>query len=107
MVSLVNSHSNATSRMYQLWEIDLRFAHELPPGWRYLPDKEQWSQAVAPTLSRGGLARPSPATSYSRFHLHTSIDELLFAQRNLLHKCFTITFMSKLCCNFHCPKAIN
>ena len=34
MVSLVNSHTNATSRRWHLWEIDLRFAPELPPGWR-------------------------------------------------------------------------
>ena len=33
MVSLVNSHSNATSRRWHLWEIDLRFALGLPPGW--------------------------------------------------------------------------
>jgi hypothetical protein len=40
-------------------------------------------------------------------HLHTSINSLLFAQRNLLHNCLAMTFMSKSCCNFHCPKAIN
>jgi hypothetical protein len=28
----VNSNSNATSRRWQLWEIDLRFAPGLPPG---------------------------------------------------------------------------
>ena len=32
MVSLVNSHTNATSRRWHLWEIDLRFAPGLPPG---------------------------------------------------------------------------
>ena len=34
MVSSVNSHTNATSRRWHLWEIDLIFAHGLPPGWR-------------------------------------------------------------------------
>ena len=34
IVSLVNSHSNATSQRWHLWEIDLRFAPGLPPGWR-------------------------------------------------------------------------
>ena len=33
MVSLLKSHSNATSRRQHLWEIDLRFAPGLPPGW--------------------------------------------------------------------------
>ena len=33
MVSLVNSHTNATITRWHLWEIDLRFAPGLPPGW--------------------------------------------------------------------------
>ena len=33
IVSLVNSHSNATRIGWHLWEIDLRFAPGLPPGW--------------------------------------------------------------------------
>ena len=33
MVSLVNSHTNATRIGWHLWEIDLRFAPGLPPGW--------------------------------------------------------------------------
>ena len=33
MVYLVNSHANATSSRWHLWEIDLRFATGLPPGW--------------------------------------------------------------------------
>ena len=33
MVSLVNSHTNATRIGWHLWEIDLRFASGLPPGW--------------------------------------------------------------------------
>ena len=32
LVSLVNSHTNTTSIGGQLWEIDLRIAHGLPPG---------------------------------------------------------------------------
>jgi len=34
MVSSVNSHTNATRIGWHLWEIDLRFASGLPPGWR-------------------------------------------------------------------------
>jgi len=33
MVSLVNSHTNATSNRWHLWEIDLRFALKSTPGW--------------------------------------------------------------------------
>jgi len=33
MVSLVNSHTNATRIGWHLWETDLRFAPGLPPGW--------------------------------------------------------------------------
>ena len=33
MVSLVDSHTNATSQRWHLWEIDLRFAPGVPPGW--------------------------------------------------------------------------
>jgi len=34
MVYLFNSHTNATKIGWHLWEIDLRFAHGLPPGWQ-------------------------------------------------------------------------
>jgi len=33
MVSLVNSHTNATRIGWHLWDFDLRFAPGLPPGW--------------------------------------------------------------------------
>ena len=33
MVYLVNSHTNANRIGWHLWEIDLRFAPGLPPGW--------------------------------------------------------------------------
>jgi len=33
IVSLVNSHINATRIGWHVWEIDLRFAPGLPPGW--------------------------------------------------------------------------
>jgi len=37
MDSSVNSHTNATRIGWHLWEIDLRFAPGLPPGWSYQP----------------------------------------------------------------------
>ena len=33
MVSLVNSHTNATRIGWHLWEIDIRVSPGLPPGW--------------------------------------------------------------------------
>jgi len=33
MVSVLNSHSNAASRSWHLWEIGLIFAPGLPSGW--------------------------------------------------------------------------
>ena len=33
MVTLVNSHINATRIGLLMWEIDLRFASGIPPGW--------------------------------------------------------------------------
>ena len=43
MFSPVNSHSNATSRRWHLWEVDLRFAPGLPPGW---PGADSWRLQV-------------------------------------------------------------
>ena len=37
MFFLVNSHANATSKRWHLWEIDLRFAPGSPPGWLMNP----------------------------------------------------------------------
>ena len=34
MVSLVDSHTNATSKRWHLWEINLKFALNSTPGWR-------------------------------------------------------------------------
>ena len=41
MLSLVNSHTNATSKRWHLWEIDLRFALNSTPG-RFLPLYARW-----------------------------------------------------------------
>jgi len=41
VVSLVNSHTNATRIGWHLWEIDLRFAPGLPQGWFQL---EAWQR---------------------------------------------------------------
>ena len=95
IVSLVNLHTNATSKRWNLWEIDLRFALNSTPGWvplnscdpgrgrivemlapdyskGHLPDIEQWSQSsgsnVIPRRARPGLAglRPHRAGAGSR-----------------------------------------
>ena len=36
MVYVVNAHTNATSKRWHLWEIDLRFALNSTPGWETL-----------------------------------------------------------------------
>ena len=36
MVSLVNSHTNATRIGWHMWEIDLRFVPGLSPGWTWM-----------------------------------------------------------------------
>ena len=43
MVSLVNSHTNATRIGWHLWEIDLRFTPGLPPGWNAIRVRS-WSR---------------------------------------------------------------
>jgi len=68
MVSLANSHSNATSWRQHLWKIDLRFAPGLPPGrtpkplYGYLAHKKTpplrttvWPYAEGYCRVQGGL----------------------------------------------------
>ena len=61
MVSLVNSHTNATRIGWHLREIDLRFATGLPPGWlsyrREYPDTCGWQVGVGYKKNRSILAR--------------------------------------------------
>ena len=70
MISLVNSHTNATLKRWHMWEIDLGFALNSTLGWR-----ERFG--CAPARSRPPAAR-SPLTALGRFtypqphtlHLH-------------------------------------
>ena len=39
MVSLVNCHTNATSKRLHLWEIDIRFALSSTPRWVGVPGR--------------------------------------------------------------------
>ena len=41
MVSLVTSHTNATSKRWHLWEIDLRFTLNSTPGRLHLDELGQ------------------------------------------------------------------
>ena len=56
MVSFVNSHPNATSIGWHMWEIDFRLAPELPPGWFRV---EGWQDGV-PVHARSGSATETP-----------------------------------------------
>ena len=58
MVSLVNSHRNATRIGWHLWEIDLRFAPELPPG----------RGERAPRMRALGTLSPEAGPSFEPFH---------------------------------------
>ena len=56
MVSLVNSHINATRIGWHLREVDLRCAPGLPPGWRCMrADLGAWGQLVGLLNMRGVL----------------------------------------------------
>ena len=59
VVSLVNSHTNTTRIGWHLWEINLRFAPGLPPGWRTAGGGGVGRQASAacPHPSRRGRPR--------------------------------------------------
>jgi len=52
IVSLVNFHTNATSKRWHLWEVDLRFASGLPPGWLYLVQGDDTTEADIDLLRR-------------------------------------------------------
>ena len=59
MVSLVNSHTNATSKRWHLWEIDLRFALNSTPGWRQSrPRRPSSRRDLVQLSSRRDLVRP-------------------------------------------------
>ena len=76
IVSLVNSHTNAARIGWHLWEIDLRFAPGLSPGWwgyskdgvvEFVPvTGECWSRVSEKSLRYvtshpGGQGEESPA----------------------------------------------
>ena len=58
MISLVNYHTDATRIGWHLWEIDLKFAPGLPPGW---PTFKIRTFAVSSGTGRGGAVLPSEA----------------------------------------------
>ena len=45
MISLVNSYTNAAIVGWHLWEIELGFAHGLPPGWLNNINDHPWQAA--------------------------------------------------------------
>ena len=56
MVSLVNSHANATRIGWHPWEIDSRFVPQLPPGWYRSTKPTVWIE------KQGGWRLPSRQT---------------------------------------------
>jgi len=70
MVYLVNSHTNATRIGWDLWEVHLRFAPGLPPGWLRTGPRPSglaflfWRAASPPSIERAaGSESGSPACS--------------------------------------------
>ena len=56
MVSLVNSHTNTTSKRWHLWENGRRFALNSSystPGWRLKPRNPEWLQRDPPRTNQG------------------------------------------------------
>ena len=72
MVSLVNTHTNATRIGWHLWEIDLRFAPGLPPGWPRFENAETpqdaSSEEIPQDVYRGTslIRNGAPLGPYSR-----------------------------------------
>ena len=55
MVSLVNSHTNATSKRWHLWEIDFRFALNSTPVWVVVEPSQLWCERCTMGQFQGGL----------------------------------------------------
>ena len=53
MVSLVNSHTNATLNRWHLWEVDLRFALNSTPGWLTRQGAQGGSGGVSSSCKQG------------------------------------------------------
>jgi len=51
MISQVNSYTNADSKRWHLWEIDLKFALKSTPGWLW------FSMQFSPGMPHSGLIR--------------------------------------------------
>ena len=62
MAFLVNFHTNATRIGWDLWEIDLGFAPQLPPGWRTMIQQSNFLDFYqGPPVKVGGRRRRSTA----------------------------------------------
>ena len=68
MVSSINSHANATSKRWHLWEIDSRSALNSTPGWReFYEDKHHcWAGLVPGILRLVNLPRAGGARGRGR-----------------------------------------
>ena len=80
MVSLVNSHTNATSKRWHLWEVDLRFAHGLPPGRYYR----------APEYDEGGEVSLPIHCLHMLFQYMNSVLDIDFERTNTFYADFVL-----------------
>jgi len=74
IVSLVHSHTNATRIGWHLWEIYLRFAPELPSGWRRRPAR-RWG---VPRGRSGGVC-----PGRQNRHLRKSMESMSLRHRRV------------------------
>ena len=65
----VNSHTNATSKRWHLWDVDLRFALNSTPGWlSVLPPSRAWQDPLPerPHVVRAAPLHPVPGRDPER-----------------------------------------
>ena len=62
VVSLVNYHTNATRIGWHLWEIDLRFAPGLPPGWPFFIRRHPAGRNLMRVTKSRAPPKPRPST---------------------------------------------
>ena len=74
MVSLVNSHTNATSQKWYLWAIDLRFALDSTSRWIcFFLRTFKTKQALSEEL----LAAGAPGLYFFTLNLERSVTEIV------------------------------
>ena len=83
MVSLVNSHTNASSKRWNLWEIDLRFALDSTLGWCRVEQRSVASPASV---------RPR-SIYYMPYTIYYILDSVYHVPYTIYHVLYTIYYI--------------